>query len=285
MRAIDMHVHVPRQPGLPDIAVEEEMRRYFRVKWVPESVDEMAAKYKEWDLLGVVFSIDNETTTGEPPDSNDYLAEIVRRYPEQFVGFAGVDPWKGELGVRELERSILELGLKGLKLHPVQQAFFPNDSRFYPLYEKCVELGVPVLFHSGLAAAGLGTPGGAGLKLKYAAPIPGMDDVAADFPELTVIMAHPAWPWIEEQIAVALHKANVYLDLSGWSPKYIPEALIREAGSRLQDKVLFGSDFPYMPPDRWLQEFQQLPIREEVRSKILSENAERVLGLSGDPAA
>ena len=281
MRAIDMHVHVPRQPGLSEIAIEEQLRRFFRVKWVPRDADEMAAKYEEWDLLGVIFSVDTETSTGEPPDSNDYVAEIVGKYHDRFIGFASVDPWKGEAAVQELERSITDLGLKGLKLHPIHQAFFPNDTRFYPLYQACSELGAPVLFHTGFAAAGAGMPGGGGLKLKYAAPIPGIDDVAADFPDLTIIMAHPSWPWVEEQIAVALHKPNVFLDLSGWSPKYIPEILIREASTRLSDKVLFGSDFPYLSPDRWLREFNGLPVRDEVRPKILLENARRVLGLQG----
>ena len=92
-------------------------------------------------------------------------------------------------------------------------------------------------------------------------------------------MAHPAWPWIEEQIAVALHKPNVFIDLSGWAPKYIPEAIIRETNTRLRDKVMFGSDYPYMPPDRWLSEFEELPIRDEVRPKVLLENARRALGL------
>ena len=280
MRAIDMHVHVPRQPGLPEMEVEAGLRRYFRTESVPESVDELAALYQEWDLLGVIFSVDTETTTGEPPDTNDYLAEIVARYADRFVGFATVDPWKGDEAVSELDRSVRQLGLRGLKLHPIHQAFQPNEARFYPLYEKCQELGVPVLFHTGFAAAGAGTPGGGGFKLKYAAPIPGIDDVAADFPDLTVIMAHPAWPWVEEQIAVALHKPNVFLDLSGWSPRYIPEVLIRETNTRLRDKVLFGSDFPYLPPDRWLKEWEELPIREEVRPRVLLENARRVLGLT-----
>jgi predicted TIM-barrel fold metal-dependent hydrolase len=279
MRAIDMHVHVPRQEGLAEIAIESSLRRYFRLKSAPETGDELAALYAEWDILGVVFSVDTETTTGEAPDSNDYVAKIVGAHPEQFIGFATVDPWKGEAAVDELERAVQDLGLRGLKLHPIHQAFFPNDERVYPLYEKCQALGIPLLIHSGFAAAGVGMPGGGGFKLKYAKPIPGFDDVAADFPDLTIIMAHPAWPWIEEQIAVALHKPNVYLDLSGWAPRYIPKELVREADTRLRDKVLFGSDFPYVSPDRWLSEFSNLPIRDEVRPKILLDNARRILGL------
>ena len=279
MRAIDMHVHIPRQPGLPDMVIEESLRRYFRLNDPPRLAEELYTRYNEWDILGVVFSVDAETTTGDSPDTNDYVAELVNAHPEQFIGFATVDPWKEDRAVNELERAVTELGLKGLKLHPIHQAFFPDDTRFYSLYEKCVELGIPVLFHSGFAAAGIGMPGGGGMKLKYSAPIPHIDDVAADFPGLTVIMAHPAWPWVEEQIAVALHKPNVYIDLSGWAPRYIPQQLINEANTRLQDKVLFGSDFPYLPPDRWLSGFEQLEVRDEVRPKILLENARRVLGL------
>ena len=279
MRAIDMHVHVPRQPGLPEMAIEPGLRRYFKVRSAPERGDELATAYAAWDILGVVFSVDAETTTGESPDTNDYVAGIVKDHPGQLVGFATVDPWKMEGAVDELERAVTQLGLRGLKLHPIHQAFQPNDERFYPLYRKSADLGVPVLIHSGFAAAGLGMPGGGGLKLKYGAPIPGIDDIAADFPDLTIVMAHPAWPWVEEQIAVALHKPNVYVDLSGWAPRFIPEALVREANTRLQDKVLFGSDFPYLTPDRWLKGFESLPIDDEVRPKVLVENARRVLGI------
>lgn len=279
MRAIDMHVHIPRQPGLPDMVVEDSLRRYFRLNDAPKLAEDLYERYSEWDILGVVFSVDAQTSTGDLPDTNDYVAELVNAHPEQFIGFATVDPWKDRWAVNELERAVTQLGLKGLKLHPIHQAFFPDDKRFYPLYEKCVELGVPVLFHSGFAAAGLGMPGGGGMKLKYAAPIPHFDDVAADFPGLTIIMAHPAWPWVEEQIAVALHKPNVYIDLSGWAPRYIPQQLINETNTRLQDKILFGSDFPYLPPDRWLAGFDQLDIRDEVRPKVLLENAKRALGL------
>lgn len=280
MKAIDMHVHIPRRPDLPELAVDRSLRRYFRMEGMPGLAEKMAADYEKWDIMGVLLSVDTETSTGEIPDGNDYIADVVRKYPQHFIGFAAIDPWKGESSVYELERSVEELGLRGLKLHPVHQAFFPNDERFYPLFEKCSMLRVPVIFHTGMAAAGAGVPGGGGLKLKYSAPIPYIDDIAADFPELTVVMAHPAWPWIDEQIAVALHKPNVFIDLSGWSPRFIPEALIRETNTRLQDKVLFGSDYPYITPDKWLGEWETLPIRENVRKKILIDNARRVLRIS-----
>ena len=279
MLAIDMHVHVPREPGLKRSAMEQTLRDYFRLRGEPDDVEGMARKYEEMDMVGVLVSINSETTTGEKPDSNDYIADIVKSFPKRFSGFAAIDPWQGISAVEELERSVKDLGLRGLKLHPVQQAFHPNDEQFYPLYQKCSDLEIPALFHCGMAASGAGTPGGGGLKLKYSAPIPGMDDVAADFPELKIIMAHPGWPWIDQQIAVALHKPNVYLDLSGWLPRYIPAQLIKEADTRLRDKVLFGSDYPFITPDKWLEEWEELPIRDEVRPGILLNNAKKVLSL------
>jgi len=265
-------------PGLDDMVIEANLKKYFKLPDAP-SIEAMAAKYEELDTLGVVFSVDAETATGDKPDTNDYVADIVKRFPDRFIGFATVDPWKGEAAVDELDRAITTLGLRGLKLHPVHQAFFPNDEQFFPLWEKCAELKLPVIIHTGFAAAGAGMPGGGGMKLKYSKPIPHIDDIAANFPEVTIIMAHPAWPWIDEQVAVALHKPNVYLDLSGWAPKYIPPQLIREANTRLRRKVVFGSDFPYLPPERWLSEFETLEIRDEVRPLILYENAKGILKL------
>jgi len=277
MRAVDTHVHVPRKDGLDEYTIEDGLRRFFKITDKPFSIDEMAKLYKQWDIIGVVFSVDTKTNMGDLPDTNDYVANIVSVYPDQFVGFATIDPWAGNAAVDELERSVTELGLLGLKLHPIHQGFPPSDEQFYGIYEKCSKLGIPIIFHTGFAAAGAGVPGGAGLKLKYSAPIPHIDDIAADFPELNIIMAHPAWPWIDEQIAVALHKSNVYIDLSGWSPKYIPSQLIREANSRLQDKVMFGSDFPYLKPDRWLAEFNKLELKSEVYQKIIYANARKVI--------
>ncbi len=279
MKAIDIHVHVPRHPDLPDYGIEPGLRKMFRMDGEPDSVDEMAARYEAADVRAVIFSVDAETETGDKPDPNDYVAEVVKRYPDRFFGFATVDPRKGKAAVEELERAVTDLGLIGLKLHPIHMAFFPDDPEFEPLFDTAERLGIPVLIHTGYAAAGAGTPGGGGFKLAYSRPIPHIDNLAADHPSLKIIMAHPAWPWIDEQIAVALHKPNVYIDLSGWAPKYIPKQLITEAGGRLRRKVLFGSDYPYMPPERWLEEFAELEIREEARELILLENAKTVLGL------
>lgn len=279
MRAIDIHVHVPEPPDHPAALQKERMARYFRAGSMPRSPEEMYETYTKLDLFGIIFSIDEETTSGIPYVGNDWVASVVQKYPDRFLGFASVDPWKGAMAVQELERAVKVLGLRGLKLMPIMQAFFPNDTRFYPLWLKCTELGIPVLFHTGQTGAGAGTPGGGGFKLKYAQPIPYIDDVAADFPDLTIIMAHPGVPWQEEQLSVALHKANVYIDLSGWSPKYFRPVLVQYVNSLLQDKVLFGSDYPVIQPDRWLRDFEALEIKENVRQKILLDNARKLLKL------
>jgi hypothetical protein len=256
------------------------MERYYRTKYVYKSEEEMAQIFVDLDVKALLVAFDAETNTGWERVTNDYAAKVARDYPEAFLGaWACVDPWKGKMAVREAERAIKELGMIGLKFQPVIQGFYPNDRRFYPLYEKCVEMGVPVLIHTGMTGAGAGLPGGAGFHLKYTRPIPYLDDVAADFPELTIIGAHPSWPWQEEMIAVALHKPNVYMDLSGWAPQYFSDSLKREINTRLQDKVLYGSDYPEIPPQRWLEEFQAEGYKPEVMEKVLYKNAQRVLGV------
>jgi predicted TIM-barrel fold metal-dependent hydrolase len=280
MKAIDIHVHFStaearRKSG----AFGDALEAYFKTKLEVLTEDEMAKVFQDQDIMAVLLPYDDESVTGVKPITHEYVADMVNRYPETFIGFAGVDPWKGKAAIDELERAVKDLGLRGAKFQQGGQAFFPNDTRFYPLWEKCVELNIPVLFHCGTTGLGAGMPGGMGVKLKYMDPLP-IDDVAADFPELTIICAHPAWPWTDMSIAMAIHKANVYIDLSGWSPKYFPPGLVREINSRIQDKALFGTDYPYIKPDRWLRDFEKLELKPEVRQKILIDNAKKVLGLA-----
>lgn len=277
--AIDVHVHPCTEECIAKMFGDymESAAQLYGIALKPVSIDEMAKYYKGLDIIANLVAVDYETTTGLPKVSNDFIAEAVRKHPDTFIGFGSVDPWKGKLAVIEVERAIKDLGLRGMKFVPQIQAFFPNDRRFYPIYEKCVELGVPVLFHTGTTGLGAGMPGGKGIRLKYSQPIPYLDDVAADFPELTIIGAHPSWPWQEEMLAVALHKANVYIDLSGWSPKYFPPSLIHYANTFLQDKCMFGSDFPALTAEKWLKDFQEASFKETVRPKILLENAKRIL--------
>ena len=128
---------------------------------------------------------------------------------------------------------------------------------------------------------GTGMRGGGGIRLKYGNPML-LDDVAVDFPDMPIILAHPSFPWQDEAISVCLHKPQVYIDLSGWAPKYFPPILVQYTNGQLREKVLFGSDYPLIAPDRWLAEFAALPIRDEVRPLVLKQNALRLLRL-GEP--
>lgn len=283
MRAIDVHAHMSTEKYSYERRfgkkVADAIKSYYRVEENFRTEEEMAQEFIDLDVKAFLVAWDSEFVTGLPPITNDYVAGVVRDFPEAFLGmWAMIDPWKGEAAISELQRCVEELGITGLKFQPTAQAFFPNDKRFYPLYERCMELKVPVSFHTGTTGLGAGLPGGAGYHLKYTQPI-FLDDVAADFPELTIIAIHPSWPWQEEMIAILLHKQNVYNDLSGWAPKYFSESLKKEINGRLQDKFLFGSDYPEIPVKRWLEEFENGGYKSEVVEKVLLKNAKRILNL------
>jgi predicted TIM-barrel fold metal-dependent hydrolase len=238
----------------------------------------MAEMYQRLDMMAVIFDVDAETRTGVKI-SNEDTAGWVKKYPDTFIGFGSVDPWKGPSAVKEVDRCA-DLGLRGMKFQQATQAFCPTNQRFFPIYEACARRNLAVIFHTGTTAIAAGTPGGSGLTLEYCRPIPYIDEIAARFPELRVIMAHPAWPWHDDQLAVMRHKGNVYMDLSGWAPKYFPASVVQNANTLIQDKVFFGSDFPVLTPERWLAEFAELPIKDTVRPKILLHNAAKFLGIA-----
>jgi hypothetical protein len=276
-RALDIHTHYRtgerRQPADKMADAEKLFKSDLR------SADPVAF-FAERDLMAVVFDVDAETASGERM-VNDEVAELVARSDGRLIGFASVDPWKGRGAIRELERC-KELGFRGVKLQPITQAFALHDRRFYPLWDACQSLGLPMIVHTGTTGIGAGAPGGRGLKLEFGRPVPAIDTVAADFPSLTIIAAHFAWPWHLELMAVARHKGNVYVDLSGWAPRYIPAEVLQYCNSVIPDKFLFGSDFPLLSPDRWLEECATLDLKDHVRPKVLFENACRILGV--DPA-
>ena len=256
----------------------EAAESYFRSKVARRSLDELAQDYQELDTLAVLLAWDAETATGRPRVPNELVAEACRDHPDAFVGFGSVDPLKGKTAVDELER-IEQLGLKGVKLHPSLQAFAPDDERHWPLYEKCEEMGLVLLFHTGTSGIGAGRPGGQGIRLDYARPIR-LDAVAASFPDLQIIAAHFGYPWHLELMAMALHKTNIYIDISGWAPRYIPTEVMRDMKGRLQDQFLFGSDYPFIQPKRCLDELSGLELPEAVLRKVLLDNGKRLLGLS-----
>ena len=282
--AIDVHVHVHvEQDGHGCLSLDQELTdasaAYFKADADrTPTVADIAAHYRERRMAAVVFTVDSTSGTGHPALSSEEIADTAAEYPDVLIPFGSVDPHGGKAAVRRIRSLVTEHGVRGFKFHPSLQAFEPNSVAFYPLYAAIEELGVPALFHTGQTGIGAGLPGGRGIKLRYSDPML-LDDVAADFPHLTVVLAHPSVPWQDSAISMATHKANVYIDLSGWSPKYFPPQLVRAANGLLRRKVLFGSDFPVIQPDRWLADFAKLEIKDEVRPLILKENAVRMLGL------
>jgi len=283
LTAIDVHVHV-EQDGHGCTALDQELldasATYFRADQDrTPTIATIAEHYRARTIAAVIFTVDAPAGTGHPPLSSEEIADQAAEHPDVLIPFGSVDPHAGKSAVARARRLVTEHGVRGFKFHPSLQAFEPNDVRHYGLYEALQELGVPALFHTGQTGIGAGLPGGRGIKLRYSSPML-LDDVAADFPQLTIVMAHPSVPWQDEAISVATHKANAYIDLSGWSPKYFPPQLVRAANGLLKRKVLFGSDFPVITPYRWRADFERLEIKDEVRPLILKDNAARVLGIT-----
>jgi predicted TIM-barrel fold metal-dependent hydrolase len=278
LTAIDVHVHAHAPDG-GDLEVTGAARRYFGESGVPLALDDLAAYYRERKMACVLFTVD-ERLTGRPVVPNDDVLAAAAAHPDVLIAFASVDPMRGAAALDEARR-LIAAGARGFKLHPPLQQFEPNDRRIYPFYELVQAARLPVIFHTGHSGIGTGMRGGGGVRLKYGNPML-IDDVAVDFPDLPIVMAHPSFPWQDEALSVCLHKANVFIDLSGWSPKYFSPALVRYADTLLREKVLFGSDYPMIAPERWLKDFASLPIRDEVRPLILKENAARLLGLRAD---
>ena len=276
--AIDTHVHI--EPDVEDNAADLAARKYFGDTGVARGRKELADYYRSRKIGCVVFTVD-ERLTGRPPVPNEEVAAFAAENSDIMLAFASIDPTRGPEAVREARRLIAAGGISGFKFHPPLQQFHANDKLAYPLYEVIAEAKLPALFHTGHSGIGTGMPGGGGIRLKYGNPMD-IDDVAVDFPDMPIILAHPSFPWQDEAISVCLHKPQVYIDLSGWSPKYFSPTLIQYANTLLKHKVLFGSDYPLITPDRWLADFKNIPIRDEIRPLILKENAVRFFGLKGE---
>jgi predicted TIM-barrel fold metal-dependent hydrolase len=273
--AIDTHVHIESEST--GNAADEAAKKYFGNSGAARGRKELAEYYRSRKIGCVVFSVD-ERLTGRPPVPNEEVAAFAAENSDIVMAFASVDPTRGAEAVTEAKRLIAMGGIRGFKLHPPLQCFHANDKIAYPFYEVLAEAKLPVIFHTGHSGIGTGMPGGGGVRLKYGNPMD-MDDVAVDFPDMPIILAHPSFPWQDEAISVCLHKPQVYIDLSGWSPKYFSPVLIQYANTLLKRKMLFGSDYPLITPDRWLKDFAEIDIREEVRPLILKENAMRLFGL------
>ena len=282
--AIDVHTHAEEPCGThPDDGYDEfqdAMKAYFKPKHNHRPTPhETAAYYRERKMACVIFPVDAERETGFRRYKNEEVAEAAAANSDVLIPFASIDPAKGKLGAREARRLIKDFGIRGFKFHPTMQGFYPNDRSAYVLYDAIAEAGAVALFHTGQTGVGSGMRGGNGMRLKYSNPMY-VDDVAVDFPDMLIILAHPSFPWQDEALSVATHKPNVYIDLSGWLPRYFPANLIQYANTVLKHKMLFGSDWPVILPDRWIAEFGKIDIKPEVRPLIMKENAVRLLKLA-----
>ncbi|KXC05906.1 amidohydrolase family protein [Microbacterium hominis] len=279
--AIDMHVHIEVDPhghsSLPD-DLAAAATSYFRADVGRPDLDAVAAYYRERSMAAVVFTVDARTALEHPPLSSEEIAAGAARNNDVLIPFGSVDPLRGPAAVDHARRLIEDHGVRGFKFHPTVQGFDPSDPRWFPLYEQLQSAGTIALFHTGQTGIGAGMRGGRGLRLALSNPML-LDTVAAEFPDLRIVMAHPSVPWQDEAIAVATHKHNTWIDLSGWSPKYFPPALVRAATSFLRARVLFGSDFPLLTPDRWLRDVEETALTPKVMPGILKDNAVALLGL------
>jgi len=277
MRAIDVHVH-PATRGL-----DTDACAYFRrdLKDLPETDTEFAELFSRQDVKALLLGWHSSTATGGPRVTNDYVLDLAGKYPGSFAGvLASLDMSGEDSGARKMQAQTLVKNpiVKGFKFHPPEQGFYPHDRKHYELWEVLHAAGKPVMFHTGFTVLGAGFEGGKGIGLDFGRPIH-LDSLAKDFPRMKIIAAHPGWPWQEELIGVLTHKKNVYVDTSGYLAEQLPELFRRAIAGRLQDKALFGTDYPYVDLEKALISFEKLGLTDAVKEKILVRNAQVLFGL------
>jgi uncharacterized protein len=285
LKAIDIHTHAEVSCWNPFDAYGEEYDRaadkYFKNSRRP-TILETVAYYREQNIGLIMFTVDAESQMGRRRIPNEEIAQAAKDNSDMMMAFASIDPHKGKMGAREARRLITEYGVRGFKFHPTVQAYHPYDKMAWPIYEVIAEYHMPAIFHTGHSGIGSGMRCGGGLRMEYSNPMH-LDDVAIDFPDMQIVMAHPSFPWQDEALSVATHKPNVWIDLSGWSPKYFPKQLVQYSNTLLKDRVLFGSDYPLITPERWMADFAEAGFKESVMPGILKDNAIRLLGMSQLP--
>jgi predicted TIM-barrel fold metal-dependent hydrolase len=225
------------------------------------------------DAAGVTLGVLSAWHAPEGPlIPNAEVARLVGLHPARFAGIAAVDLHRPMHAVRELRRCVKELGFKGLRVIPWLWGLPPNDRRYYPLYAECVDLGVPFCTQVGHT--------GPLRSSETGRPIPYLDDVALDFPDLVIVAGHIGYPWTEEMIALARKYPNVYIDTSAYTARRYPPELVRYMQGGGRRKVLFGSNYPMILPGKAKDGLEDLGLDAEARELFLSGNARRVFGLS-----
>jgi hypothetical protein len=203
---------------------------------------------------------------------NDEVVEMVRQFPDRFVGVATVNLEKPVEAVRELERAVNDLGFKALRIVPWLWNRPPNDKFYFPLYVKCIELDIPFCTQVGHT--------GPLMPSETGRPVPYLDEVALTFPELKIVAGHIGFPWTDEMIGVAWKHENVYIDTSAYLPRYYPPQLLHYLKTYGKEKVLFGTNFPQLSLEKCVQQVEELGLPDDVKENFLSRNARRVFKLA-----
>ena len=277
MRAIDVHVH-PSTRGLDHGACG-----YFRrsLTDIPQTAEEFAEVYARNDVNAFLIGWHPSTVPDGMRNSNDHVIDLATTYSNAFPGIlASLDirAQDSNAVARYAQELVRHPKVVGFKFHPPDQGFFPSDKKFYGLWEVLQSGNKPVMFHVGFTVLGANTDGGSGIALDYGRPIH-LDTLARDFPRMKIVAAHPGWPWEQELIGVVTHKKNLYVDTSGYLAEQLPEIFLKAIAGRLQDKALFGTDFPYVDLERALTSFDKMDFKDSVKDKILIANAKTLFNL------
>lgn len=279
MRYFDCHSHFSTRKGLHHATQEdyENAQRIFKRKREFESEEQMADRFRKNNVRTIldIYRTWRQTDPDEIRESNDYIVEFARNNPDVVYGnWLAINPAMKDFWIGEFERLLGSgAGFFGFCQSQNRLGFPPSDPIWDPFYKLSIDMGVPVLLMTGLTGIGQGMPGGKGILLEDGHPRH-VDRVAARFPELKILAGRPAWPWQDDMIAILLHKSNVQYELHGWSPKYFTPALKKEISGRLQDRIMFGWDWPTLTLERLLEDWAGLGYSQEVYEKVFYKNAE-----------
>lgn len=281
MRLIDMHSHWGTLRGYP-LRTPEQLAQQRKV-WNSEpryySEQEMADYFRQCNVRAILdFGFEKSLEYDECLSLYDYAFATQRAHPDAILGnWVHIDPRDGERATRLFEHCLdKDAGFVGLAVSASDTGIPANDERYFPLYKRCIDARAPALLLVGYTGVGATLPGGGGVRLDWCHPRY-IDDVAARFPDLTIIASRPAWPWQNEMIAILLHKPNVWYELHGWSPRYLTPELKYEIARRLRHKVMFGADYPLFTYERLVEDWKAEGFNEQILRRVFHENAEELL--------
>ena len=279
---IDTHANPATKEFLTDPYGDlvEFSSKFFRTTITPSTIEQMLSDYSSFGIERVVLhNVNTSHLKKGPSPTNEQLRTLLDKQPDRLLGLCAIDLANFVSAQKQLEHAISDLHCLGLKISPMLQGIQPNDPAMNAIYDTCVKLQVPLFVDWGNSAIGINAPGGGGVKLSLNNPM-WIDDVAAEFPKLTIVGCHVASPWVEEMLAVLMHKANVFCVLSGWYPRTFSAELINYMDKRIRNKFMFGSEYPVISPSRWIAEFQKLEISQETKDRVLGLNAQEILKIS-----